>query len=233
MLQGTVQTSSSIQPGLSFPLSRQFGRTTTTSATTTIANAGTLSGAAATLSGSDAWQQNWNVVPISDANTLRNLRALYRFAVWGNAQSLMSEYVPSRLETESGELVSDPYYLKLPQCIICEKTENGKVVRFINPKLSYGWLYWTSDVGSDNPPPPGVPTRSLGHYGHHELLISQQNYLRGDLENFILFTMPSYGPSNTSAKPGNTGPTGRPTAPSGRNNFLAPGPQPPGINPTQ
>src|SRR5258706_13976443 len=76
---GTVQTSNSVTPTITFPLSHSVATAVGTSRTETA----TIAGASLAIGASDAWQQNWTVSPIGDANTLRNLRALYRYAVYG------------------------------------------------------------------------------------------------------------------------------------------------------
>jgi hypothetical protein len=48
--------------------------------------------ATTSLSGSDTWAQNWGFSPITDAYQLRRLRALYRFAVDGDAEAFVRRY---------------------------------------------------------------------------------------------------------------------------------------------
>lgn len=88
---GTVQTSNSVTPTITFPLSTSVA-TAVGSATTKTT---TIAGSSLGIGASDSWQQNWTVTPISDANTLRNLRALYRYVIYGT--DLKSEYNISRM----------------------------------------------------------------------------------------------------------------------------------------
>lgn len=84
---GIVQTSNSIQPTLTLPLSTNIARTISGSSTMAAAasttsgfqKVTTLAGASLGLSASDAWQQNWTITPVIDGNDLRNLRAVYRY----------------------------------------------------------------------------------------------------------------------------------------------------------
>jgi hypothetical protein len=120
LLQGTIQTSVSVNPSVTYPLSKAVTDTLTqTGASTTNTHTKLLGGAGGGVSASDIWQQNWNVVPLSDANTLRNLRALYRYVVYPNA-SLADEYTIARLE-KNGKFIRDPYALAEPQCVICSR----------------------------------------------------------------------------------------------------------------
>jgi hypothetical protein len=244
LLEGTIQTAIAVTPTVSFPLSSQLVRTLTTSTTSTVANATTTAGVGGTLGASDTAQQNWNVIPISDANTLRNLRALYRYVIYGSDADLLKNYIPSRL-IKGGRLVPDPYFLQLPQCVLCAKArkhEKEALSLFINPTLQPKWLYWSSDPGSatpERPPPPGVSVIDFGHYGPHELYITREDFNRGYFANFVLFALPNSEPPAAgspsgagAAKPGSVGPNGRATPPSGRNSYeTSPQQANPGIQP--
>ncbi len=186
---GTIQTSNSVSPTVSAPLSRM-----STWNGAGVVTGSTIAGAGLNASLSDGWQQNWNVSPVTDANTLRNLRAIYRYAVYGS--DLLSEYhVPRTLA--DGKLVTDTYSLQLPQCIVC-KPNGYKGPKYVNPKLKGGWLYWTSDAASAAPTrllPDGVALVDLGRYGAHELFMTREDFQKGYLSNFTLFTLPNAEPS--------------------------------------
>jgi hypothetical protein len=193
LLQGTVQTSASVSPSVTAPLSQTITTTTTrVAAAITNTHTGALAGAGATLSGSDAWQQNWNVVPLSDANTLRNLRALYRFVIYQNA-SLRAEYTVARLE-QATVITKDPYALLEPQCVLCSRDPfKSNPPIYVNKRLHAGWLYWTNGLGAtspESPPPPDRPLVDLGAYGSHRLFMTQEDYIKGYLSDFVLFTLP-------------------------------------------
>jgi hypothetical protein len=186
---GTVQTSNSIAPQVSFPLSNTVTRNGA-NVVTSIVRASTNMN----VNASDAWQQSWTIAPIIDGDSLRNLRALYRNVVTPEAD-LRREYVPARIK--SGQTyVYDPYALAEPHCVLCgpHLVPNRKLVR--------GWLYWSSDIGSPTPerlPPPGVSTVRLGRYGTHELLMTQMDYDAGYLQDFVLFVMGASGDTGASS----------------------------------
>ena len=93
---GTIQTINTVNPSIGFPLAGQIARTATAApAGLTLANANTLAGVGATFGATNAAQQNYNIAPLNDANTLRNQQALYRHAVFGTP--LKGNYRPPRL----------------------------------------------------------------------------------------------------------------------------------------
>jgi hypothetical protein len=179
---GVVQTNFSVTPNVSSPLSRSITRT----AAGVISGSATA-GASASLNISDSSQQNWSVAPVSESNSLRNLRALYRYAAYGGN---LSDYTPSFTIDSKQQRVNDPFFTSLPHCVKCAIEGNKSLVK--NPKLGPGkWLYWTTDLGVSVPerlPPPGEAVIELGHYGNHTLMILQRD--REYLSEFVLFTMP-------------------------------------------
>ena len=186
---GTITTSNSISPSLNGPFTQGFTQTLASAATATRTHTSSLSGGTASIQGSQTWQQNWNVLPLSDANTLRNLRSLYRYVIYDT--ELVNEYLIPRTNVK-GKFVADPYMLQYPQCVLCTQQ------RVVNSKLKSGWLYWTADSGtnaSSNPPPPDNGIVDLGHFGNHELYMTQNDFERGYLADFILFLLPNAEPS--------------------------------------
>ena len=215
LLQGTIQTVHAVTPTVTFPL--------TSTVMTAATRAATTAGAGGSLSASDTWQQNWNVVPLSDANTLRNLRVLYQHAVYGDA--LLHRYQPSRLVAD-GDLVPDEYYYRLPHCVICSRTKKiTNLSLYENPSLVPGWLYWRGSAGqSERLPAAGVPVVSLGAYGAHELLMTQADFQAGVLEDFILFVLPNAEPPQKGAdagKPGTPNAIDRANPAAGRGSYRA------------
>lgn len=88
----------------------------------------------------------------------------------------------------------------------------------INNRLHKGWLYWTTDSGalaagepargprpvSHYPDPrcnapDECKAHSLGHYGNHELLMTEADYRRGVLGDFLLFLLPQADPRPPAA----------------------------------
>jgi hypothetical protein len=185
LLQGTVQTTYGVTPSLTVPFSDSITRTLTQTGAAFTRTYTTVAGSASTgLSASDTWLANWNVVPLSDANTLRNLRALYRYVIYPGV-SLQAEYTVARLEKD-GKFIKDPYALLPPQCVLC----TSRLV--VNKRLRSGWLYWTniSLIGPENPPPPNTPLVDLGVHGAHRLFMTQQDYANGYLSDFVFFLLP-------------------------------------------
>jgi hypothetical protein len=207
---GTIQTSNSVTPSISFPLSSAVTKNGVQVPTQFV-----TAGSGATVNAADSWTQNWNVSPVIDANALRNLRALYRFVLYGS--NLREEYHVSRM-LKNGKILADPYYLEEPQCVLCG---SGRV---INRRLHSHWLYWTGEgaLGA-NPPPPDVPLVDLGHFGNHELFMLRKDHLNGYLSDFTLFAMPNAEPGGGAA----TAAAGRPAPSPNRPNFAPP--PPPGI----
>jgi hypothetical protein len=194
---GTIQTTNSLSPSFTAPLSKTVMQTGAGAIT-----GFTTAGASSNVSVTDSWTQNWNISPITDANTLRNLRALYRYAVYGT--DIRSEYKVPWKVNKAEKLVLNPYLLQQPHCVLCG---NNQVP---NSKLRRGaWLYWTNDPGVSSPenPPPSADVIDLGHYGHHELFMTRIQYQEGLLSDFILFLLPNQEP--TAASSGSQGSSSR------------------------
>ena len=199
---GTVTTANGFTPSVTFPLTTGFTQVVNNTLNltgSTLNKTSAMAGSGATLSGTQTWQQNWNVLPLSDANTLRNLRALYRYVVYD--ADIKSEYLVPRIE-KNGKLSADPYMLAYPQCVLCTDK------KMVNNRLKSGWLYWTSDpeiVDNARLPPPDAEVVDLGHYGNHELFMTKEDYIRGYLSDFILFVLPNAEPSDTGGGGGGGG----------------------------
>lgn len=86
---GVVQTSNVIMPNLTFPISHQLQDvvSATPSATRTRPSSG------AGVTASQAWQQSWTTAALTDPNQLKQLRALYRFAVYGKRDPEYDYYI--------------------------------------------------------------------------------------------------------------------------------------------
>jgi hypothetical protein len=192
---GVVQTNFTVTPNTSGPISHSVARTAAGAVSST-----TLAGAVASLNMSNSSQQNWSVSPVSDANSLRNLRALYLYAV-GYDGTLADYYIPYGVD-DNGKPVPDKFFTKQPHCVKCE---DGR----INSKLGRpGWLYWTTDPGvpvEERLPPSGERVIELGHFGNHTLMVLEKE--KRNLSNFVLFTMP-VAPESSGQK-GKKGPSGK------------------------
>jgi hypothetical protein len=186
---GIIQTTVSVAPSVSAPMSSSVTRNALGAVTQAV-----TSGSGLTVGASDAWQQNWNVTPISDANTLRNLQALYRYVIYGlEEEEFRKEYHVPRVTNAKGEITEDPYMLLKPHCVLC-----GSRHEINKERLKKNRLYWTGNgaTGTANMPPSDVDLLSLGHYGSHDLFISRDAFNRGHLSNFILFVLPNAEPGS-------------------------------------
>jgi hypothetical protein len=216
MASGTVQTTNTISPSANFPLSSQLARMTQIApAGLTLTSTNTTAGAGATVSGTNTAQQNYNIAPLNDANTLRNQQALYRHAVFG--RPLVGHYQTPRVFFQD-KFYDDPYQLQLPHCVLCAvhqgvfSGQQRPLVR-VNPALPPKWLYWDTDPYLNDLLAKGEPVH-LGHYGNHELFMSRADYDAGILTNFVMFTLPNTAPVEVitpvavSVTPGTPGATG-------------------------
>jgi hypothetical protein len=193
---GTVQTSNTITPAAGMPLTRSF-----ISGPTGVVTSGTLAGATFNVTAADTWQQNWNIGPVNDANTLRNFQALYRRAIGYPDSNLKLEYHPP-WTMQKGVLRPDPFSLQYPHCVICADGINGK--------LKSGWLY---AVGGPKSIPPNVEMVDLGHYGYHELYMTKADYDAGVLSDFVFFMLPVTAPVDSSKSAGGGGGGGHARSP--------------------
>jgi hypothetical protein len=199
MVGGTVQTTNTINPSVTFPLTaavaRAFSNTSPTISTTS-----TVAGAGATVSGTNTAQQNYTIAPLNDANTLRNQQALYRHAVYG--ASLVREYRVPRVFV-ADVFYDDPYNLQLPHCVLCA-VRQGVFTRQPHPavvenrNLRPAWLYWEGHPGLAQLQATG-DIIDLGHFGNHELFMRRSNYDAGVLTHFVVFTLPNSEPAEVFA----------------------------------
>jgi hypothetical protein len=185
---GTVQTVMTIQPSMTFPLTSQSTRTLTNAAALSRAQANQLSGAGATVGAVDTQQQNWNIIPVNDANALRNLQAIYRYVLY--REPLNETYHPPRIYVNN-KFYLDPYYLQTPQCVLCARSsallppEAAKSLK-VNPDLHFGWLHWDDEALKAE----AGALVDLGKFGNHELYMSKAAYDNGYLAKFVFFTLP-------------------------------------------
>lgn len=204
ILVGTAQTSNSITPNLTFPLTHMFASAvgSTTSRTTTIA------GASMGIMAADAWQQNWNITTISDANQLRNLQALYRHEIIAGSD-ITTEYIVPVHYDYNASLVEDPFFRIPPHCVLCvpmDRQQDPKAKKALNPDLEDpGWLFWQLPDGSFSSktmtlPANTVDMRSLGAHSGYALYIRERDLPK--LSKFLFFILPVTEPTPPSgAKP--------------------------------
>ena len=220
---GTVQTSNSITPSVSGPLSNATTKNST-GLVQTVRAAVNLN-----VNASDAWQQNWNVAPVTDANTLRNLRLLYRYVIdpTFSDDEFIHDYLIARKASGQG-FEDNPYYYLEPHCVVCREGRGKR----INKRLKRGWLYWSGGPGGDRLPPQGEETVLLGHYGSYDLYMLKHDFQAGVLSDFILFLLPQTEPASQERERGGGGNRERSPRTPGRGGVpLIPQATPPGIQP--
>jgi hypothetical protein len=218
---GTILTSNTVTPSVGFPLSQAITNTRAAAAALTVTHGTSLAAVSGNISAGQQWQQSWNLVPLTDANILRNLRALYRYVIYDT--DLTSEYQVPRLTNGK----PDPEWLREPQCVLCGARQQ------VNPLLQRGWLYWTSEISqiTDRPPPSDVSVVDLGRFGTHNLFMTALDFKSGKLANFTLFVMPNSSPTQTGKGAAGSPPgsqPGRAPAPANRPP-VGPPPYPPPV----
>lgn len=204
MLAGTVQTSNTITPSITIPLSNMVASTIGTMTS----NTHTFSGKSLSVMAGNTGQQNWNITTISDALALRNLRALYRYVIVPGVSDdqLMGkdgkggEYTVPRHYDYYVNITPDPFFLLPPQCVICvnaDRISDPKAPRFINQDLKVteetAWLFWKNTDGTFSSKyhtlPANTPSmKYLGRHAGYELYIQEKDIDR--LYRFLLFTLP-------------------------------------------
>lgn len=185
---GTVSTTNSVTPSIT---------STLTSASVVAAAASTTKTAANSLQAplSDQWTQAWSIVPVTDGDDLRRLRALYGFAAQNDIDILMRYpeiyYIP---QARSPKAVPDPFFLSKNHLVINKKTQQP------GPTLCRDWIYYSGPsriTGLERLPPAGMPVVNLGLYGSHELYMAVDDKLKGCLSNFVLLVLDAAGETSS------------------------------------
>jgi hypothetical protein len=134
-------------------------------------------------SGTVEWTENWYLVPVTDAEDIRRLRALYRFAVYGNrAGDKPSPERPGPYDLDRGYAATDD-----PEAVLSRvRAFTGDQRPDARGVLHTGWLFWTDDAppaAADEPPPDPAPYQPsapagklfpLGHVGRHTLFTTSR-----------------------------------------------------------
>jgi hypothetical protein len=93
---GTIQIVNSVTPTVTFPLSSMFAKGVIVG--TSVTDTSTVAGGGGSLAGTVSWQENFNVLPLIDPFTLRNLSIIYRAVIdvnrYGRAERLREFQVP-------------------------------------------------------------------------------------------------------------------------------------------
>jgi hypothetical protein len=230
---GTATTANTITPSFSTPLSKAVTLGTSIAAagtgaitSTSLTNSGVTAAKTLSVGASNVATQNWAYDPVSDADQLRRLHALYRFAVEGNDKvsaqaTLIRDYPLVYRQDKNGNLIIDDHALKGPNCVVCVCAHGGykrsdapksclAPNRRLLPTTGRRWLLWTSLPGANRPssnPPPSENDFLLGQYGFYLLYVDLNQADR--LSQFELFIAaaatsapsPSGGGSSAPSKP--------------------------------
>jgi hypothetical protein len=189
---GIVQTTNTLTPSISFPLSNMFAN----AMGNTITRTTTTAGAGMTIGASIAWQQNFTVQPVNDPFSLRNLSVLYRAVITG--KGISEDYQPPRVYDRHDQLVPDPYYLQEPLCVLCLNDPNNPPLtddrRELLAKthlnaifLNRPWLYWINAPVDECPAAPDgwVCIGTSGGYAFYVKKDRLQYFI-----DFVLMTLP-------------------------------------------
>jgi hypothetical protein len=216
---GSANTTNSVTPNISYPLSNSVVATNqlVSAATRTItqSTATTNPSRSLTVAATDQWQQGWTLDPVTNPDDLRRLRSLYRYATGRIDQSdFICEY-PIQLTKQTTHPVTlscpsqatpklvtpDPNFVRRPSCVLCSDGDPSGLT--INDSLIYNWI---SNV-------PAEGTVSLALYGHPELYICtgkdapcRQNGPKA-LHDFALFVFEATGQVTSSSGGNNKGET--------------------------
>ncbi len=253
LLSGTNQSSGTLSPTVTFPLTRMFASTVSSAPSHTT----TTAGAGATLGGNLGYQMTYSTAPTTEIIDLLNLRAVYMAALCSTDQSgasppvgcngfdLRDQYTPPRVYDSKNRLVFDGYFLQPPLCILClsstviSSTPNMAYVAIDRKDLEVAdtlkpnakWLYWTEAGKSSGLPPGAVP---IGESGGREFYAT--SYAK--FARFVLETLPlPASPTRTSGEatilpppapppPPQSPPKASHLSPEERRLLLAPNPNP-------
>jgi hypothetical protein len=125
---GSAQTANTMSGSYFSPISKAVTVATTVppSGAATVVRTAVDAAKTLTIGGNNVATQNWAFEPVNDADPLRRLHALYRFAVTGNTQRLLQDYpihyIPSPRPGDSTP-VPDLTTLVGPNCVLCLKKD--------------------------------------------------------------------------------------------------------------
>jgi hypothetical protein len=124
---GSATTSNSITPTITAPLSTGV-TTARTSSSPNFTITDVVAAKGLSVAGSDAWNQSWSLITVTDPDRMKRLQALYRYAVeWSD---LGEEGV--RIFVKNFPLIYKSVNYSEPLCLY-GKDENGKIVPIYGP----------------------------------------------------------------------------------------------------
>jgi hypothetical protein len=128
---------------------------------------------------SDSWTENWNMAPVAEGEDLKRLRALYRYAVYGDVNDCQAR-------------CSDKYNLEEDYRNTYIRDVQGRPhkvepVPRLHAEIHTGWLYWSEPGFGEAvlPQKPDVPVQSIGVYGTRTLYTTNPGYF----SDFIIATL--------------------------------------------
>lgn len=222
---GTIATTNSAAPSLSYSFARAAG--TTSNAMVGLGTSGLRTVSKGfMIPFTDQWTQSWAIQPINDGDDLRRLRALYRYAST-NALADLASYPrimmanPNFSASDPRLSVLDPYFAQEPHTVW--KSSSDKVSNELSPS--------TNKI--DQPLPSAItPGRtlclhvtasltelndesmaSLGHYGTHYLYMPKSDQLKSCLSNFVLLIQDAMGATASPSSGGGKSKAGGPPVP--------------------
>ena len=182
---GIVQVNNTLNPTWTYPY--DFLKTA--------ANALGTSARDLHLGYTNQWVENWNLAPVSDSEDLKRLRALYRYAVYGDVHDCAARCSAYDFEAEYGAtFIRDVQGHPRPI----------KPVPRIHDQIHTGWLYWSESGGGKPvlPSPPTSPVFPIGAYGDRTLYTTSRGYF----SDFIIAVQGASVQTRAQARIGPSGP---------------------------
>jgi hypothetical protein len=197
---GSITTTNSVTPSITESLTKSNAVLGAVSATRTAVQS-------ATQAGTNQSTQSWSVAPVSDGDNLARLRALYMFAVTGDANVLASYPKHIVFYARAPNTPTNSPYLDPVLENSRHQVWNGHAP---NRRLCRNWLYYSGNSwnGIERPVPADQVAIPLGSYGNHELFTTQSARVNKCLAEFVLFVLDAAG--ETASPSGATGTAGKP-----------------------
>jgi hypothetical protein len=197
---GSAQTTNTITPSLTVPLptttiTNAVQTAATPTATNTSATAFANAGLGVTFA--DSWQFVWSLDMVVDPDTLRRLRALYRFAAGkGKPSDLEHDYV---LQGDPDDPTNS--FIKKPGCVLCATFETDRAGKIIVDAKGKGTVIsikrneaLTFNLVDGYYPNAGFDKPLM--YGDSSLYVADYS----QFNEFVLFVLESVSKSATTAK---------------------------------
>jgi hypothetical protein len=195
-----IGTTNSVTPSITESLTKNSSILGVASATRTALQS-------ATEAGTNQSTQSWSVAPVSDADNLARLRALYMFAATADPHELAS-YPKHNVYYARQQF--DPANSAYPDPVLEDSRHRVLNGHEPNKRLCKNWLYYSGKSwnGIERLVPADQVAISLGSFGNHELFTTQSARAKKCLAEFVMFildaagaTASPSGAAGTAAKP--------------------------------